>query len=85
MHRADMPLLTGNHGDLPRLGFGLWRYPAASALLELAIVVTGAVLYWSAAKGVAGENPAMLRRANVSGALVLVAGLLTLTLNVLGT
>lgn len=27
VHRADMPILPGNAGDLPRLGFGLWKAP----------------------------------------------------------
>jgi len=50
MHRADMPILPGAVGGLPRLGFGLWRYPALSAALELAIVLTGAAMYWRAAR-----------------------------------
>ena len=36
VHRADLPILPGNAGDLPRLGFGLWKVPAASILVELA-------------------------------------------------
>ena len=39
VHRADLPILPGNAGDLPRLGFGLWKVPAASILVELALVV----------------------------------------------
>jgi hypothetical protein len=85
MHRADMPLLPGGAGDLPRLGFGLWAYPVASALLELALVVVGAVLYTGAAREVAGSDPAMIRRARLCGAGVLVAGLVTLGLNVAGS
>ncbi len=84
MHRADMPILPGGAGDLPRLGFGLWRSPAASAILELAFVVTGAVIYWRAARRVAGADPAMVRRAHRCGAAVLVVGLLTLALNLAG-
>jgi hypothetical protein len=84
MHRADMPILPGGRGGLPLLGFGLWQYPAASAALELAIVVAGSVMYWRAAARVAGSDPAMMRRARSCGVSVLVAGLLTLTLNVLG-
>jgi hypothetical protein len=84
MHRADMPILPGDAGDLPRLGLGLWRYPAASAALELALVVSGAVLYWRAARHVAGRDAALGRRANLCGAAVLVAGVVTLGLNLLG-
>jgi membrane-bound metal-dependent hydrolase YbcI (DUF457 family) len=84
MHRGDMPLLPGGAGALPRLGFGLWRYPLPSALLELAVVVAGAVMYWRAARRAAGADAAMVRRAHRCGAAVLVAGLLTLVLNVAG-
>jgi hypothetical protein len=64
-----------------RLGFGLWRYPAASAALELAIVVAGGVLYLRAARAVAGDDRTQARRAARCGAAVLVAGVLTLGLN----
>jgi hypothetical protein len=84
MHRADMPILPGNAGGLPRLGFGLWRSPAASAILELAFVVVGAAMYWRAALNVAGADAAMVRRARFCGVAVLASGLLTLALNVAG-
>jgi hypothetical protein len=51
VHRADLPLLPGNAGDLPKLGFGLWRLPAEAAAFELILVVAGAFLYWR------GEDP----------------------------
>ena len=35
VHRPDLPILPGNLGHLPLLGFGLWQIPAVSALLEL--------------------------------------------------
>jgi len=84
LHRADMPILPGGGGGLPKLGFGLWEVPAASAALELVVVVAGAVLYWRAASAVAGGDAAMKTRARICGAAVLAAGLLTLTLNLLG-
>jgi hypothetical protein len=84
MHRADMPILPGGGGNLPSLGFGLWRYPVASAMLELVIVLVGAVLYWRAATHVAEKDPKLVWRANLCGALVLVVGVATLGLNVLG-
>jgi membrane-bound metal-dependent hydrolase YbcI (DUF457 family) len=49
VHRGDMPILPGNGGDLPRLGFGLGKVPAASIMVELVLVVAGAWLYWRAA------------------------------------
>jgi hypothetical protein len=79
MHRADMPLLPGNLAGLPKLGFGLWRLPAASALLELALVVAGAYLYFRAASAL-GDS----RRARRLSWALLAAGVLTLALNLVG-
>jgi hypothetical protein len=45
VHRPDLPLLPGNLGNLPLLGFGLWSYPAVSVALEGVLVVGGAALY----------------------------------------
>ena len=85
VHRADMPILPGNAGDFPRLGLGLWSAPAAAALVELALVLVGAYLYWRAASKAlrdAGERSSM--RATRLAALVLVSGLMTLGLNLVG-
>jgi len=84
MHRADMPIMLGAAGDLPKLGLGLWRYPLASGLLELALVLGGAALYGRAAHRIAGGDLGAARRARVCSAAVLGAGLFTLGLNVLG-
>ena len=83
-HRGDMPILPGNAGGLPRLGFGLWEYPVLTASLELALVAVGAAMYWRAAARLARGDAAVRRRANVCGAGVLAACLLTLALNLLG-
>lgn len=45
VHRADMPLLPGNWGDLPLLGFGAWRSVALSAGMELLLLAAGFVMY----------------------------------------
>jgi hypothetical protein len=82
VHRADLPLLPGNAGDLPRLGFGLWKVPAASIAVELALVVAGAYLYWRAATETA-SGAGEARRANLLGASVLAAGVVTLALDAL--
>jgi hypothetical protein len=84
LHRGDMPILPGGAGALPRLGFGLWEYPALSALLELAIVAVGAAMYWRAATRLAPGDDAVRRRANLCGAGVLAGCLLTLALSFLG-
>jgi len=80
VHRADLPLLPGNLGDLPRLGFGLWRYPALTATIEAALILVGAVLYFRAARRTGG-SPA--RVATVTG-LIAVVGAATLALDLAG-
>jgi membrane-bound metal-dependent hydrolase YbcI (DUF457 family) len=55
VHRADMPVLPGNYGNLPRLGFGLWSYPMAAACVELVLVIAGAAMYWRAAMDVSAK------------------------------
>ncbi|WP_025850611.1 metal-dependent hydrolase [Paenibacillus ehimensis] len=46
VHRADMPLFPGNAGAFPLLGLGLWQVPTVSIVLESALVLIGAVLYY---------------------------------------
>jgi hypothetical protein len=46
VHRPDLPILPGNAGHLPLLGFGLWEVPVLSAIVELALVLGGAYLYY---------------------------------------
>lgn len=46
VHRPDLPILPGNAGHLPLLGFGLWEIPMLSAIVELALVLGGAYLYY---------------------------------------
>jgi hypothetical protein len=79
VHRADLPLLPANALGLPRIGLGLWRFPAAAAGVELLLVAAGAALYWRAALSTGAR-----RQANLAGAVVLASGLLTLGLNLLG-
>jgi membrane-bound metal-dependent hydrolase YbcI (DUF457 family) len=84
VHRADMPILPGNLGDLPLLGLGLWRVPIASAIVELALILIGAYLYWQAAEQIArsGGRAAEQQARFVAGLLV-VAGIITLAVDVL--
>lgn len=82
MHRADMPVLPGNAGHLSLLGFGLWRSPVASALLELVIVLAGVGLYASRAGKLEGADAA--KRARRVSVVLLVSGLVTLVLNLVG-
>lgn len=50
VHRPDLPILPGNVGNLPLLGFGLWQLPVVSAILELALVLGDAYLYFRTAR-----------------------------------
>jgi hypothetical protein len=83
VHRADLAILPGNAGGLPRLGLGLWKAPAASIAVELALVVAGSYLYWRAALQAARADDET-RSANLLGAVVLAAGVVvTLALDAL--
>ncbi len=84
MHHHDMPLLPANAGHLPLLGFGLWSWPLASMLVELALVALGAFLYRRAAVSIAKDDVAAKNRANVSSLVLLASGVATLAFNVAG-
>jgi membrane-bound metal-dependent hydrolase YbcI (DUF457 family) len=85
VHRADMPILPGDRGSLPRLGFGLWQLPYVAMSVELALVVAGAWLYWRAARqAVASVRSSRRARADLAGLLVLVFGIAVLVLDVMG-
>jgi len=47
VHRADLPILPGNLGNLPLLGFGLWQEPLISASVEGFLILIGGWLYFS--------------------------------------
>lgn len=98
VHRADLPLLPGDAGDLPLLGIGLWKLPVAVIVLELLLVLVGGLLYLTAAKfaadraehddaiTVAQGGVATRRAANpvTLTALLIGFGVLTLGLDVFG-
>jgi membrane-bound metal-dependent hydrolase YbcI (DUF457 family) len=85
VHRGDMPILPGNIGNLPKLGFGLWGFPAAAITSELVLVVAGAFFYWQAARSVvraAGRTGRL--RADIAAGLVLISGCGILLLDATG-
>lgn len=45
VHRADMPLLPGNLGNLPLLGLGAWRFESISIALEIVLLAVGFTMY----------------------------------------
>jgi len=81
VHRADMPLLPGNPGGLPRFGFGLWNHPVAAACVELALVAAGTAAYWRAATEVSANAGRSGRWASISAALIAGCGVLVLFLD----
>jgi membrane-bound metal-dependent hydrolase YbcI (DUF457 family) len=83
-HRHDMPILPGNLGHLPRLGFGLWQVRTASIIAELFLVVVGAWLYWQAADAVTLAAHKGRGRAMLTAILILLCGAAVLALDVTG-
>jgi hypothetical protein len=79
-----MPILPGNTGHLPMLGFGLWRYPLVVASVECGLVVAGAWLYWRAARSVTLVAGVGQRRADLVSVLILIGGIAVLVLDVTG-
>lgn len=84
VHRGDLPLLPGNVGHLPTLGFGLWRAPVAAMTVEFALVVAGAWLYYRAARSTCLEAGTDTGRAAWVAALILIGGVGVLALDVTG-
>jgi hypothetical protein len=84
VHRQDMPLLPGNLGHLPRLGFGLWQWRNGSIAAELALVAGGAWFYLRAARSVTTSAKFGQKRAMITGLLILICGVAILALDVTG-
>jgi membrane-bound metal-dependent hydrolase YbcI (DUF457 family) len=85
VHRHDMPLLPGAPAGTPLFGFGLWRWPVATATAELALVLWGSYSYFKAATVVTRAHDLVrLGRARLAAGAILLSGLLTLALSVLG-
>jgi membrane-bound metal-dependent hydrolase YbcI (DUF457 family) len=81
VHRSDMPILPDNYGNLPRLGFGLWQFKAASVVVELLLVMLGAWCYWRAARATAQDANRGHSRAMITAILILLGGVAVLALD----
>ena len=46
VHRPDMPILPGNLGNLPLLGFGLWENVPMSMFVEFLLIAAGVFYYF---------------------------------------
>lgn len=84
VHRGDLPLLPGNAGQFPRMGFGLWRMPAAAAGVEFLLLLLGTLLYWRAARAAATSAGRGQRLANLTGLMILLFGSIVLGLDLEG-
>jgi phosphoglycerol transferase MdoB-like AlkP superfamily enzyme len=76
-----MPVLPGNFGNLPRLGFGLWSHPPAAAFVELVLVLAGSIMYWRAALDVSARAGRSGKLGSISAALIAAFGLFVLFLD----
>ena len=78
VHYPDLPILPGNAGNLPLLGFGLWGAPTVAAFVELALVLVGAYLYYRSATALPVVPPldASAQRRRVYTATGVVTGLM---------
>ncbi len=45
VHHQDMPILPGNLGGLPMLGFGLWNFEYGVFVTEVVMAIVAAVFY----------------------------------------
>jgi hypothetical protein len=45
VHRADLPILPGDLGHLPLLGFGIWEQSSLSIVLESLLIAVGFFFY----------------------------------------
>lgn len=84
VHRADLPLLPGNAGDLPKFGFGLWRVVAASAMVELILLLAGAFFYWRTAEKITRAVDGNSSLATRSSLILFAIGTLVLAIDVAG-
>ena len=46
VHRPDLPILPGNLGSFPMLGFGLWDFEFGALATEVAMAVIAVILYF---------------------------------------
>jgi len=83
VHRADLPILPGNLGNFPSLGFGLWRFPIVAAVIEASLVLLGAGFYSGAARSASIQAKRGSTLATAVGVLIAGCGLFVLALDLL--
>lgn len=73
VHRLDMPIAPGNAGVTPRVGLGLWDAPVVVLLLELALLLGGAWIWYS--------SPDAGKKAQRAAIITAVVGVVVLALD----
>lgn len=84
VHRPDLPILPGNIGNLPLLGFGLWNYPVIAAGIELILILVGVLLYHRSVMQAADRGLQPHRRAWAASAVTGILMILLFITNMLG-
>jgi hypothetical protein len=74
--------LRNHPAQLPRLGFGLWRFPWMSAAVEVVLVLLGAGVYWIAARSVSIQAKQKPRLAAAVAVFIATCGIFILYLDV---
>ncbi|MDG4657035.1 permease [Ectobacillus antri] len=82
VHRADLPILPGNMGDLPLLGFGLWESSVTSVIIEFILILIGMIFYTRSALQRGQEKKR--RRAVIASAVMSILLVLALLTDFLG-
>lgn len=78
VHRPDLPIFPGDIGNLPLMGFGLWKWPTVSFILEAGIIVLGSILYFRSALSRGKSTPSSKNRSILAGTVMGVLLILSL-------
>ncbi|MCO5219823.1 MAG: hypothetical protein M9909_13435 [Thermomicrobiales bacterium] len=75
VHRLDLPIAPGDAGVTPRVGLGMWDFPIFVGILELLIVLGGALIWYTMPDSTSATRRAAIITA-VAGVAVLVADIM---------
>jgi membrane-bound metal-dependent hydrolase YbcI (DUF457 family) len=84
VHRMDLPILPGNYGNLPLLGFSLWAEPLISISLEALMIITAIVMYFNVFLSKTNGDTTKQKKVFLSGVVLSTLLLLSLLANVVG-
>jgi membrane-bound metal-dependent hydrolase YbcI (DUF457 family) len=84
VHRMDMPLLPGNFGYLPLLGFGLWAEPLVSIALETVMILVAIFMYFHFIFTFTQGNAKQQKKGILSAVVLSTVLVLSLITNIIG-